>query len=377
MGKDYYDVLGVKKNASQDDIKKAYRELAMRYHPDRNMDKGAEEKAKVEERFKEVNEAYAVLSDPGKRQSYDAYGSEGFHQRYSEEDIFRGFNIDEVLRQMGFDFNFGGDMFSSMFGFGQGTRNVDMGSDLLTRVNVTLEEAAHGAEKTVLVHHIKICERCSGSGAEKGSKVVKCEKCAGAGQVRITRRTPFGIVQTISTCPSCSGEGKIAEKVCNKCHGRGKVEGQDKIEVKIPKGVDSGTRLRVRGLGDFGAGRAGDLYVDVLVSEHRLFKRRGDDLYIDLHVPFYTAALGGSMSVKALDGEDRVRIESGAQTGDTIVIRGKGMPRMGTNSIGNEIVRIVVDTPKKLTSEQKSLIEKFKETESGDGEKKKRFFAFM
>ena len=375
MEQDYYSVLGVKKNASQDEIKRAYRELAMKYHPDRNVDKSESEKKQIEERFKSVNEAYAVLSDPEKRQSYDAYGSEGFHQRFSEEDIFRGFNIDEVLRQMGFDINsFGGDMFSSMFGFGQGTRNVDMGSDLLTRVSVSLEEAAHGTEKTVLVHHIKVCERCGGSGAEKGSKIVKCDKCAGSGQVRVTRRTPFGIVQTISTCPSCNGEGKIAEKVCGKCHGRGRAEGQDKIEVKIPKGVDNGTRLRVRGMGDFGTGRAGDLYVDVSVSEHRLFKRRGDDLYIDLHVPFYTAALGGSMSVKTLDGEEKIRIEQGMQTGDTAVIKGKGMPRMGMTSTGNEVVRIIVDTPKQMTKEQKELIEKFKETEGG--EKKKRFFSF-
>ncbi|MCW6159552.1 MAG: molecular chaperone DnaJ [Candidatus Micrarchaeales archaeon] len=368
MAEDYYGVLGVKKNASQDEIKRAYRELALKFHPDRNKDPGAENK------FKEINEAYAVLSDPEKRQTYDAYGSEGFHQRYSEEDIFRGFNIDEVLRQMGFDFNFGGDMFSSMFGFGQGTRNADMGSDLLTRVNVTLEEAAHGTEKTVLAHHIKICDRCNGSGAEKGSKIAKCEKCAGSGQVRVTRRTPFGIVQTISTCPSCNGEGKIAEKACSKCHGRGKVEGQDKIELKIPKGIDNGTRLRVRGMGDFGAGRAGDLYVDVSVSESKLFKRRGDDLYIDLHVPFYTAALGGSISVKTLDGEERVRIEPGTQTGDTIAIKGKGMPRMGTNSTGNEIVRIVVDTPKYMTKEQKELVEKFKDTEAGEKRGRKGVF---
>ena len=384
MSKDYYEVLGVKKSASQDEIKAAYRSLAMKYHPDKNVDKSPEEKKKIEEKFKEINESYAVLSDPEKRQSYDMYGSESFHQRYSQEDIFRNFNIDEILRNMGFNFGSGEGNIFDMFGFGNmgQQRNVDAGNDILARVNVSLQEAAHGIEKTIYVPHLKECGRCHGSGAEPGTSIVRCDKCNGTGQQRTTRRTPFGVMQTITTCAKCGGSGKAFDKPCRNCAGHGKQKEQDKIQVKIPKGVDTGSRLRLKGMGDYGHDRIGDLYVDVIVSEDKTFRREGDDIRTELHIPFYVAALGGSAKVKTLEGEETIKIEPGTQHRDIIALRGKGMPRLNSSSYGDEIVEVRVDVPRKLNSEQRDLLEKFRDSDSGkvtkDKDKKKGFFgAFM
>ena len=368
MAKDYYETLGVKKGASQDEIKAAYRKLAMQLHPDRNKEKGAEEK------FKEVNAAYAVLSDPQKRSQYDAYGDVGFHQHFSEEDIFRNFNVEDVFRSMGINFGFGGgdDSIFNFFG-GMPGRNVDRGSDILARVDITLQEAAKGTEKKMTVTHTKACDKCDGMG---GNGLRKCEHCGGAGQQRQTRRTPFGIMQTVSTCQQCGGSGKSYEKECRTCNGNGRVTGSDKIDVRIPKGVDTGMRLRVKGMGDFGRDGTGDLYVEMRVQNDKNFTRKGDDLYTDLHVPFYTAALGGKATVQTLDGEHTVTIEPGTQTGDTIFLKGKGMPHIDTSSYGNEIINIVVDIPKRLNNEQKELLEKFRGSEGGSGPKR-RLFGFL
>ncbi len=379
MAKDFYDILGLKKGASADEIKQAYRKLALQYHPDRNKTKEAEEK------FKEINEAYAVLSDPEKRKQYDAYGPEQFNQRYSEEDIFRGFDFQNIFRNMGFDVGqqgfsgFGSidDIFDNLFNnrdsqYDQGTR----GSDILAKVSVSLSEAVNGASKTINVRHIAQCDRCNGTGAEPDSKVVTCQKCNGRGQVVATRRTPFGVMQTITTCPNCGGAGKIPEKKCRKCGGTGRIQKDERVEIEIPKGVDTGTRLRLRGLGDYGSSRRGDLYVDIEVEPDPRFKRNGDNLVTNLHIPFYVAILGGNAVVPTIDGEETIRINPGTQSGDTVVIKGRGIPRFNRSGIGDEIIRINVDIPKKLTKEQEELISSFAELDGSDAkqDKKKRFW---
>ncbi len=376
MAKDFYDVLGVKKGASLDEIKQAYRKLALQYHPDRNKSKEAEEK------FKEINEAYAVLSNPEKRKQYDAYGPDQFNQRFSEEDIFRGFDFQNIFRNMGFDVGdqgfsgFGNidDIFDNLFNrgsqYGQGTR----GNDILARVRLSMLEAVNGATKTLTIKHIAQCDRCAGTGAEPGSKVITCPTCNGRGQVANARRTPFGVMQTITTCPTCGGSGKVPEKKCRKCGGTGRIQKDDSVEVEIPKGVDTGTRLRLRGLGDYGTSRRGDLYIDVEVEPDPRFKRKGDDLVTTIHVPFYTAILGGTIKAPTIDGSESVKISPGTQSGDTAVIKGKGVPRFNRAGVGDEIIRIQVDLPKKMTQEQEELIRKYAETEGDSSSKKKRFW---
>jgi molecular chaperone DnaJ len=367
MPKDYYEVLGVKKSASADEIKDAYRNLALKLHPDVNKDKAAEEK------FKEVNEAYAVLSDPQKRSQYDAYGADAFNQRYTQEDIFRNFDMESIFRNMGIDFGFDNDVMSQMFGFTP-QRGGDIGNDILARLNVTLQEVAHGTNKSLGVRHIKSCDRCGGRGNEPGSRLIKCERCNGTGQLRETRRTPFGIIQTVGACPKCGGAGKSFEKPCRSCGGRGAVQGEDKVDVTIPKGVITGTRLRLKGMGDFGKDRHGDLYIDISVQKDRIFEREGDDVHADLHIPLHVALLGGEVMAPTLDGEKKVSISEGTQNNNKLVMRGNGIPHFNSGGSGDEVLNIIVDLPKRLTKEQKDLVKKF--SEQGDEGKKKSFGIF-
>ncbi len=367
MTKDYYDILHVKKDATQDEIKAAYRELALKYHPDRNKNPDAEEK------FKEINEAYAVLSNPEKRKQYDAYGPEGFNQRFSSDDIFRGFDINEVFKNFGFDFGDADDIFSSFFGTPQGgrRRRREVGNDILARMSITLEEAARGAEKEINVRHIVTCERCGGTGMEPGSKLLRCDKCNGTGQIRVTRRTPFGIMQTITVCDKCGGSGKIIETPCRECKGRGYVQKENKIKVKIPKGVENGSRLRLEGMGDFGKDGAGDLYIDIEVRRDERFEREGNNVRYILKLPFNIAILGGEVEVPTLYGTEKIKIENGTQSGDEIVLKGKGMPNFRGQGSGNEIVRIEITVPKSITKEQREALEKFGRTD------KKGFFGLF
>ena len=382
MAKDYYDVLGVKRDASQDDIKRAYRELAMRYHPDRNKSKDAEEK------FKEINEAYAVLSDPEKRQQYDAYGPDQFNQRYSREDIFRNFDFEDIFRSMGLNIDFGGggfgspdDIFDSMFGIRSGgaRRNVDVGNDILVHASVSIGEAASGTQKTIQIKHIKKCPRCNGGGAEPGSDIVTCATCRGNGQVKATSRTAFGIMQTISTCPKCGGSGKNFKDPCKECGGRGRVQEEDRVDLKIPKGINSGMRLRLRGMGDYGRDRQGDAYVEISVQKSKVFERDGDDVYVNFRIPFYLAALGGKITVPTLSGDLEVNVPEGTQSGDRIAIDGKGMPKLSGGGYGDEIVNIIVEIPKHLTAEQRELMRKLAESGGDIGshvDKKRKFGIF-
>ncbi len=367
---DFYKILGLEKGASADDVKKAYRKLALKYHPDVNKTKEAEEK------FKEINEAYAVLSDEKKRQQYDTYGHENFNQRYTQDDIFRDFDFEQVFRDFGINFGgggFGGSVFDDIFGTQNQSSRGDVGSDILTHASITLEEAYMGIDKKVRLKHVIACSICKGSGAEPGSNIVTCKTCNGNGQVRATQRTIFGIMQTVTVCPRCNGSGKSVEKPCSNCRGNGKVVTENTIDISIPKGIENGTQLRVKGMGDYGRNRIGDLYVEVSIQKNKQFQRDGDDLMCDTNIPFYTAIIGGRISIDTLNGKKEVNIRAGTQNGDTLVLDGQGMPHFKSNNhYGDLIVNIKIDIPTSITKEQHEIISKFEELDK----KKKKFGIF-
>ncbi len=361
---DYYEILGVAKNASADEIKGAYRKLALKYHPDRNKESGAEAK------FKEISEAYAVLSDSEKRSKYDQYGHAGFDQMYSQEDIFRGANFND------FDDLFGGDgLFGSMFGsmFGGGRRRGDYGSDLQAEVEITLEEAAKGVKKDLVYSRSKVCDHCDGERAEPGSNTSRCETCKGRGQVQQARRAgPMQFVQVV-TCPKCQGEGVSYDKPCSSCSGSGRTSVKEHLKVDIPAGIDSGMRLRLSDLGEYGSDGTGDLYVLVQVSDHKIFTREAEDLKLELPISFAQAALGAEIEVPTLFGRAKLTIPPGTASHTTFRLRGEGMPRLRKSGKGDELVRLIIDVPKKLSTRQKELLEEF---ENENKSKKKGFFGF-
>ncbi len=359
MARDYYEILGVSRNASPEEIKKAYRELALKFHPDRNPDK------KATEIFKEANEAYAVLSDPEKRRQYDAYGPAGFGQRYSEEEIFRNFNFEQIFKDMGINFGFGqgGDeIFGSIFGQGMG-RQRDVGQSILYKMDLSLNEIAKGTQKEIQIRHLKRCERCGGGGAEPGSKMGKCSACNGSGRVARTTNTFFGRMQTVTVCERCGGKGKTYEKRCKQCNGKGGAIASERIMVTIPAGVSEGMRLRLDGMGDYGADGNGDLFVEVHELKHDQFRREGDDVYVHVRIPFYTAILGGRITVPTLDGDKEITLEAATQQGKEITLRGGGIRRLRGAGSGDEIVTVDIDLPKVLSQEQRDLIEKFRQSD--------------
>lgn len=370
--RDYYEILGIPKNASADAIKDAYRTLALKFHPDRNKDAGAEE------RFKEISEAYAVLSDTEKRATYDQYGHAGFDQRYSQEDIFRNVNFEDLFHEFGFGFGGGSpfeDMvFSSMFGgMGGGRRRNGRGSDLRYDLHLTLEDAAKGGSHELSFRRNKECLRCRGSGAEPGAKVSSCQKCGGHGQVRSSRRMgPFGSFTSVATCPSCGGRGQKPTKECKECGGRGAVEASEKFSVDIPSGVGTGMRLRLEGLGERGPSGSGDLYVFISVKPHNVFARDGDDIFLETPISFSQAALGAEIEVPTLFGKAKLRIPAGTQTHTTFRMKGEGMPRMRAKGKGDQLVRVIVRTPTALSDKQKKAL-----SELGDDEPKKGIFDQM
>ncbi len=353
--RDFYEVLGVPKNASKDQIKDAYRKLAMQYHPDRNKAPEAEEK------FKEISEAYAVLSDDQKRQQYDTLGHAGFDQRYSEEDIFRGADFSDIFGDLGGGF---GDIFRMFFGgqgFGGGGygERVSRGQDLLYELSITLEEAATGTEKEIEVPRTERCDVCQGSGAAPGTQPQTCQRCGGSGRIQTARRSAFGTFVQVTSCPVCRGKGKIIDKACPNCRGTGLVRKKRKITVKIPVGIDEGYQLRLRGEGDMTieGGEAGDLYVLVHIAPHELFIRDGDDLHYVLFVNYPTAVLGGEVKIPTLEGLSAVKIRTGTQAGEIIRIKGKGMPRFRGYGRGDLLVRVSISVPEKVTSTQRALLE--------------------
>ncbi len=380
---DYYELLGVEKTASAEEMKKAYRKKAVQYHPDKNPgDKAAEEM------FKKVSHAYEVLSDAEKRAAYDRYGPAafegggggaagprgggmgggGFHDPF---DIFR-----EVFGQQG---GRGGGIFEEMFGGGGGGGGRD-GADLRYDLEISLEDAARGVEKEISFRKQMSCERCDGTGAEPGSKRVTCPTCRGAGQVRRSG----GIITFTQTCPSCGGAGSRIEKPCTACRGEGRVARNTKLNVRIPPGVDTGSRLRSQGNGEAGlsGGQPGDLYIVLTVKEHELFERQGDDLFCEIPIKFTLAALGGAIEVPTLSGKAALKIPHGTQSGTTFRLRGRGMPSLRGGAQGDQLVRVQVEVPSALSSDQRRLLEEFAQV-SGDAaeptsrsffEKAKKFF---
>jgi len=354
--RDYYEVLGVSKGASDDEIKKAYRKLAIKFHPDKNPgDKAAEEN------FKELGHAYEILSDPQKRAAYDQYGHDAFDPRarargggfgggggfHDPFDIFR-----EV-----FGGGAGGSIFESMFGGGQDPHGPQRGDDLRYNLSITLEEAALGCEKEITVTKLDKCESCDGSGAEPGSKLRTCGTCGGRGQV-LTSRGIFSIAQT---CPHCKGAGRILEKPCKKCAGNGKHERTSKIKLRIPAGVDGGSRLRSSGNGEAGVrgGPSGDLYVFLQVKEHEIFSREGDDLLCEVPVSFIQATLGAEIEVPTLEGRATIKIPAGTQPGTLLRLKGRGVKNLQDHGHGDLHVRVQVEVPTHLNSEQKQKLHEF------------------
>ena len=354
--RDYYEVLGVTKESSDDEIKKAYRSLAKKYHPDMNPgDKEAEAK------FKEANEAYAVLSDPEKKQKYDQYGHAAFDPSMGGGGAgFGGFDFGGA----GFDF---GDIFGSFFGGGgrssSSRANAPMeGDDILARVNITFDEAVFGCKKEVKFARVESCPDCEGTGAEKGTKPETCQNCRGTGRVTVQQQTMFGYMQSQRACSSCGGKGKIVKSPCKNCNGKGRIKITKKLEVKIPAGIDSMQRIVLRGQGSAGinGGRAGDLVIEVHVSEHKLFERQGNNIFCEIPISFAEAALGAEIDIPTLEGKtEKYKIPEGTQTGTSFTLRGKGIPDINSKRRGDLIITVTVETPKNLTGEQKKLLEAF------------------
>ena len=350
--KDYYDILGVSKNAGKDEIKKAYKRLALKYHPDSSGDKSTEEK------FKEISEAYAVLSDDEKKKVYDNYGHAGFDQRFSQEDIFRNVDFSSIFEDIfGDESPFGSNSMFDMF-FG-GSRRRHRGNDLKYNLTIEFDDAVNGAERTIEVEKEVLCDSCKGTGAESGN-LARCTKCNGTGRFTRTQRTPFGIFTQSGTCPQCRGHGKIAEDECKDCDGYGIVEESKKIKIRIPKGIDNDQILKVHGEGQaIKNGQPGDLYVVISVKPHELFQREGNDLHIDIPISFSQAALGDEIEVPTLEGSSMIKIPSGTQIDTIFRLKNKGISEMQGHGKGDLFAKVIVKVPGSLNKKQKDLLIEF------------------
>jgi len=346
--KDYYEVLGVAKTASDDEIKKAFRKLARKYHPDVNRDNPSE----AEEKFKEANEAYEVLSNAERRAQYDQFGHAAFEGGGAPGGGFGGAG--------GFSDIF--DMFFGQSGFGGGRQSgPERGADLRYDLEITFEQAAFGMETEIQVPRTEDCGVCHGSGAAAGTQAETCSQCRGTGQQQVVQNTPFGRMVNVRPCDRCRGEGKIVKTPCKECHGKGKVRARRKIKIKIPGGVDNGSRLRVAHEGEAGnrGGQPGDLYVYIFVKSHKLFTREGDDVICEVPITIVQAALGDEIEVPTLDGKVQLRIPEGTQTATVFRLKDKGVPHLRGSGRGDQHVKVKVITPKKLTDKQKELLLEF------------------
>ena len=373
--RDYYEVLGVSRSASEDEIKKAYRKLAKQYHPDLNPGN-----AEAEQKFKEVNEAYEVLSDSNKKARYDQFGFAGVDPNYGAGagggGGFGGFT----------DFDFGdlGDIFGSFFGggFGGGARSSrngpQRGESIRAGVTVSFEEAAFGCEKEVTVDRVDQCPTCKGSGCEPGTTPEVCTQCGGSGQVQQRRQTPMGVFATTTTCPKCGGRGKIIHSPCKDCNGTGQQRKRKTIQVNIPAGIDNGQTISLRGQGNAGrnGGPAGDLLITVTVRPHQLFRREGNDVLCEAPITFTQAVLGGEMEIPTIDGKVKYDIPEGTQTGTTFRLRGKGIPNLNGRGRGDQYVTVYIETPRNLNREQKEALKKFSQSLGEHNyEARKNFFS--
>ena len=358
--KDYYKILGVSKGASSEDIKKAFRVLAHKYHPD----KGGDEK-----KFKEINEAYQVLSDNEKRTQYDRFGRtfEGGAGPDFASGFGPGFDFGSAWSKSGEEIEFDlGDVFGEFFGFGQQRQKKDIkkGNDIEITLEIPLEYTLKEREREFSLNKQNVCPRCQGKGAEPGSKTNECFSCRGTGQVQQIRRTFFGSFTSNVICPECKGEGQKPDKLCNVCKGEGRIKSEEKIKIFIPAGVDSNQVIKIAGKGEAGkrGGRAGDLYVRLIVKPHPTFKRKGDDLYVKVPVSFSQASLGDEIEVSTLEGSKiLLKVPAGTESGKVLRISQKGIPHFSGYGRGNLYVELIVKTPQKLTRRQKELLEKLKE----------------
>ncbi len=353
---DFYKLLGVDKNASDAELKKSYRRMAMKFHPDRNKDNLEQS----EEKFKRIKEAYEILSDPKKRATYDQFGHAGVEQAMGggPGGFGGGENFSDIF----------GDVFGDIFGGGGGGRrrsNVRAGSDLRYNLDLTLEEAVGGTSSTIRVPVLVSCSECKGSGAKKGSSPVTCTSCQGHGQVRMQQ----GFFSVQQTCPTCRGTGKQIKDPCRKCHGQGRVQEDKTLSVKVPAGVDTGDRIRLAGEGEGGinGGPSGDLYVEIQVKDHAIFTRDGANLYCEVPISFPTASLGGVLEVPTLNGKVKLKIPAETQTGKLFRLRGKGVKPVRGGSVGDLLCRVQIETPVRLTKEQKALLEQLRDSLADGG----------
>ncbi len=356
MNKDYYQVLGVSRSASQNEIKKAYYKLAHKYHPD----KGGDEK-----KMKEINEAYQILSDKEKKDQYDRLGrvfegGAGFEPGFDS-------NWGWGKPGEGFEFDFGdlSDVFEEMFGFGAPRRKKDFkkGRDLEIDLEISLEEILKGREREISLYKLNSCPRCQGTGAEPGTPIKECFSCRGTGQVQQIRKTPFGSFTRVTVCPECGGEGNRPEKLCNVCRGEGRVKEEEKIKLFIPAGVDTNQVIKVEGKGEAGrrGGKPGDLYIRIFVKKHPVFKRKGDDLYISCPISFSQAVLGDEIEIPTLEGTKiLLKVSQGTESGKVLRVSNKGIPHFSGYGRGNMYVELVIKTPKKISKKQRELLEKLK-----------------
>ncbi len=377
--KDYYAILGVSKTATDDELKKAYRKLAKKYHPDANPDN----KAEAEKKFKEVNEAYEVLSDAQKRKMYDQFGTAD-PQGFGGGGPFGGGNYYSYTSSGFDDFGDLGDIFSSFFGGGFGGQRTSSrrnpnaprkGEDLNYTMNISFEEAFMGVEKDITITRQETCSTCHGTGAKPGTHPTKCKACGGTGQVRQVQNTILGQIQTTRTCPECRGTGEFIDSPCETCYGKGTVRKSPKVSVKIPAGISDNQTVVLRGEGNPGekGGPAGDLYITLRVKKHSIYKRDGNNVVCDIPVTITQATLGADLEIPMVDGTKEVyRMPEGTQTGTQFIIRGKGFKNLNSSMVGNFVFRVVVQTPKKLSKEQRDLLTQLAKTMNEQPPVKKR-----
>lgn len=375
--RDYYEVLGVEKTATDEELKKAYRKLAKKYHPDANPDNKEEAEAK----FKELNEAYEVLSDKQKRSMYDQFGHNGPNGYANDFSGFSGFDgFSGGFNGAGVDFDLN-DIFSSFFGGGGRRTNRNgpvRGRDLKVHVEITFEEAAFGVSKEIVINRDEQCDTCKGTGSKPGTSAETCKVCGGRGTITTMQNTILGSFQSSRTCDNCGGTGKVISSPCTECKGRGTVKKQRRIKVSIPAGIDNGQVISLNGEGEPGlrGGGPGNLYITVSVKKHAIFTRKGDSIFCDIHVTFPQAALGAIIDVPTLNGTEKFDLAEGTQTGSIFTLKGKGIKNVNGRGIGDLYFTVIVDTPKRLNSEQRELIKKLAEVSGENFEtgRRKRFF---